>query len=138
MAAPVAQAAPLAAGAAAEPAEHSTETQEPVVPPAAGIGVAPLDTAAAAEHTARAAAAAAAAGTGWAQVPAVGRQAGPAVPADIGTGWAAAAAVAAAAAAAASAAAASRPAAAAAPAGRDSGRSSPCRLWYRLRETDRW
>jgi hypothetical protein len=40
------------AGAAAEPAEHSTEAQEPVVPTAAGIGVAPLDMAAAAAHTA--------------------------------------------------------------------------------------
>ncbi len=71
-AAPVASAAPLAAEAAAEPAEHSTETQEPVVPLAAGTGVAPLDTAAAAEHTAQAAAAADA---DWAQAPTADRQA---------------------------------------------------------------
>ncbi len=68
--------------------------------------------------------------TGRARAPAVDRQAEPAAPADTGTGWVAAAVVAAAAAAA--------TAAAAAPAGRDSGRRSPCRLGYRLKETDRW
>jgi hypothetical protein len=79
--------------------------------------------------------------TDWAQVPVAGRQSEPAAPVDTGTGQAAAAAVAiaaavAAVAAAASRSAASRSAAAAAPAGRDSGRSSPCRLGYPLRETD--
>jgi hypothetical protein len=73
----------------------------------------------------------------WAQVPAAGRSAGTAAPADTGTEQAAAAAVVAAAAAtaAAAAAAANTLAAAAAPAGQGSGRSSPCRLGCALRET---
>jgi hypothetical protein len=62
----------------------------------------------------------------WAQVPAAGKSAGTAAPADTGTEQAAAAAVVAAAAA---------TAAAAAPVGQSSGRSSPCRLGCALRET---
>jgi hypothetical protein len=81
VAAPV---APTVAGAAAEPVEHSTDSRESAAPQAAETGAAPQGTAAAAGHTALAAAAAVE--TGWVQVPAAGRQAGPAAPADTDTG----------------------------------------------------